>query len=156
MVSMQTLLKAHGYYQCRYAEIMGVLRQYSSDPARDLELLFRQMVFNGVVANTDDHLKNFWMLYGRGEGWRLSPSFDLLPDINQRGEHILFFDTGGYYPGRQKIIALGRIWGLSNAVEIVDQVYEAVSSWRGEFASLGIPAGDIERFKEIEDNLMQV
>jgi len=153
MISMLTLLKATGYYQCRYADIIKVLRQFSRDPAKDMGLLFRQMVFNGVVGNTDDHLKNFWMLYGHGEGWRLSPSFDLLPDVAQRGEHVLFFDLGGYFPGRRKIINLGRTWGISKPGEIVDQVFEVVKGWREEYATTGVPGQDIERFNEIDRNL---
>lgn len=36
--------------------------------------------------------------YDRQAGWRLSPSFDLLPDVGRNGEHVLFFDLGGYSP----------------------------------------------------------
>ena len=60
------------------------------------------MVFNAVVVNTDDHLKNFWMIYDQEQGWRLSPDFDLVPDIGQNGEHMLMFDLGSYNPDRRQ------------------------------------------------------
>lgn len=44
------------------------------------------MVFSGTFPGADDHLKNFWMTCTIDEGRRLSPTFDLVPDIGQRGE----------------------------------------------------------------------
>ena len=150
MISFQTLLQAEGYYQMRYPDLLGVVRKYSSDPQGDAELLYRQMVFNGVIGNTDDHLKNFWMVHERGLGWRLSPAFDLIPDVGRRGEHVLFFDLGAYYPGRKKVEALGKSWGIRGAEEIVAQVVDAASDWKAAFATVGVPENDIRRFIDID------
>jgi len=153
MVSLQTLLKATGYYQARYTDMLNVLRKVSDDPQVDSERLFRQMVFNAVIHNTDDHLKNFWMICTREEGWRLSPAFDLVPDIGQRGEHVLFFDLDPVYPGRENLLRMGRLWGVSGAKDIIGQVFSAVSHWREEYLACGVAQKDIERFKEIDDYL---
>ncbi len=153
MISLQTLLKATGYYQARYADILTVVRKVSADPQGDSERLFRQMVFNAVMHNTDDHLKNFWMTCTSDEGWRLSPAFDLVPDIGQRGEHVLFFDLDPVYPGRSNLVRLGRLWGISGAVEMIEQVFTAVSRWREEYMACGVTQKDIERFSEIDDHL---
>ena len=153
MISLQTLLKATGYYQARYADLLNVVRKVSSDPQVDSERLFRQMVFNAVIHNTDDHLKNFWMTCTSKDGYRLSPAFDLVPDIGQRGEHILFFDLDPVYPGRVFLEKLGRTWGISGSAEIVDQVFTAVFGWREEYWSCGVAQEDIERFSEIDDHL---
>jgi serine/threonine-protein kinase HipA len=154
MISLQTLLKAEGYYTCRYKDILDVVRKFSAEPAMDSELLFRQMVFNAVVGNTDDHLKNFWMIYGAREGWRLSPAFDLVPDIGRRGEHVILFDTGPYCPGRDTSKKLGRSWGVSNSDRIVDEVFAAVSGWAAEFETFGVQDNEIQQFKEIDRNLV--
>jgi serine/threonine-protein kinase HipA len=153
MISLQTLLKAAGYYHARYADLLDVVRKVSADPQEDSERLFRQMVFNAVVHNTDDHLKNFWMTCTGDEGFRLSPAFDLVPDVGQRGEHVLFFDLDPVYPGRANLEQLGRSWGISGAFEIVEQVYSAVAEWRDKYKSCGVPEKDIERFSEIDDYL---
>lgn len=153
MISFQTMLKAYDYYQLRYQDLLGIVRKYSADPKVDSARLFRQMVFNGLVGNTDDHLKNFWMLHDQEKGWRLSPAFDLVPDLNQREEHVLFFDISGYYPGRQMIVALGRRWGISNVDTIVDQIVEAVRVWKEEFANAGVLETDIRRFRAIDTRL---
>lgn len=150
MISFQTLLQAEGVYQMRYPDLLGIVRKYSSAPQADAESIYRQMVFNGVIGNTDDHLKNFWMLYEHGVGWRLSPAFDLIPDVGRRVEHVLFFDLGAYYPGRKKIEILGKNWGIRGAEEIVAQVIDAVSGWRAEFAAVGVPEQDIRRFTDID------
>jgi len=155
MISLQTLLKAEGYYTCRYRDILDVVRKFSAEPALDSERFFRQMVFNAVIGNTDDHLKNFWMVYGAGEGWRLSLAFDLVPDIGRRGEHVLLFDLGSYFPGRRNLEKLGHTWGISKSDRIVEQVFSAVANWRDEFAAFGVPDGDMKHFREIDENLMK-
>ncbi|MEI6206832.1 MAG: type II toxin-antitoxin system HipA family toxin [Desulfuromonadales bacterium] len=153
MISLQTLLKAQGYYQLRYQDLLETVRKYSNDPQGDSERLYRQMVFNALVGNTDDHLKNFWMIYDNSRKWRLSPSFDLIPDIGNRGEHVLFLDSGPYYSGRKSIEKLGRRWGIPNVESVVTQVREAVSGWKEEFALVGISDTDISQFSEIDSNL---
>ena len=153
MVSFRTLLKAGSYYFCRYGELHDVVRKFSVDPSRDAELLFRQMVFNALMGNTDDHLKNFWMVYGQLEGWRLSPAFDLVPNIARRQEHVLRFDLDPVNPGRRNLERLGRSWGVSGSRAIVEEICTNVAGWRTQFAEAGVRAGDIDRFREIDWNL---
>lgn len=155
MISFQTLLKAQGYYQLRYQDLLGVVRKHSNDPQDDSVRLYRQMVFNAVIGNTDDHLKNFWMIHDCEQGWRLSPAFDLIPDVGRRVEHVLLFDTGAYYPGRKKLENLGRSWGIPNAEVVVEQVFDAMAGWKEGFADAGVTGKDIERFKEIDSRLLE-
>ena len=154
MISFQTLLKAQGYYQLRYQDLLGIVRKYSNDPQEDSERLYRQMVFNALIGNTDDHLKNFWMVHDREQGWRLSPAFDLIPDVGQRGEHVLFFDLGAYYPGRQAIESLGKKWGIRNVEIVSGQVFEAVAGWKEEFICAGVTETDISWFGEVDSRLL--
>ena len=155
MISFQTLLKAQGYYQQRYQELLGIVRKYSNDPQDDSVRLYRQMVFNAVIGNTDDHLKNFWMVHEREQGWRLSPAFDLVPDVGRRGEHVLFFDLDARYPGRRALETLGKSWGIRGAEDVVAQVFAAVAGWKEAFAGSGVPDKDIRRFKEIDSHLKE-
>ena len=153
MVSFQTLLKASGYYQHRYFELMKVVRKYSHDPLQDAGRLFRQMVFNAVVGNTDDHLKNFLMLYDHEQGWHLSPAFDLIPDIGRRGEHVLFFEWDARFPGRKRLESLGESWSVNHAKRIVDEVFDSVSTWQEAFSAAGVTEPDRARFHEIDTYL---
>lgn len=153
MISLLTLMQVRGYYQCRYGDMLSIVRKVSAAPGVDSELLYRQMVFNAVVNNTDDHLKNFWMLCDNEQGWRLSPSFDLVPNIGRNDEHVLFFELDPIYPGRSNLEKLGRVWGIPRSATIVDDVYTAVARWREEFRACGVSAADSERFSEIDELL---
>jgi serine/threonine-protein kinase HipA len=99
-------------------------------------------------------LKNFWVLCDSRRGWRLSPAFDLVPDIGQRGEHVLLFDLDPLYPGRKTLARLGRSWGISHCTLIVEEVFEAVARWREEYASFGIKEKEILQFDEIDRHLV--
>src|SRR5699024_2328167 len=47
-------------------------------PHKDIQSLYRRMVFNVVFANTDDHLKNFSFIFNASENkWNLAPAYDL-------------------------------------------------------------------------------
>lgn len=153
MISLRSLMQAKGYYQCRYGDMLTIVRKVSADPANDGEQLFRQMVFNAVVNNTDDHLKNFWMVCDVERGWRLSPAFDLVPNVGRNDEHVLFFDLDPVYPGRSNLERLGRSWGIPRAAQVVDEVFAAVARWRAEFEACGVPLADVERFSEIDELL---
>ncbi|MEJ8845880.1 HipA domain-containing protein [Variovorax rhizosphaerae] len=64
-----------------YVELAQSLRRLSASPEQDVRELFRRMVFNLCVGNSDDHVKNHGMLR-RGDGsWRLAPAFDLVAQL---------------------------------------------------------------------------
>jgi len=53
----------------------------------DIHQLWRRLVFNYLICNTDDHLHNTGFLYdAKNKGWRLSPAFDLNPMPNDLRE----------------------------------------------------------------------
>ncbi len=55
------------------------LRQHGAAPKADMEALWRRIVFDILISNTDDHLRNHGFLYQGTDGWRLSPAYDLNP-----------------------------------------------------------------------------
>ena len=61
-----------------YLELVSLLRANGASPKKDLVELFRRVVFNMAVSNTDDHLRNHGFILTR-TGWRLSPMFDVNP-----------------------------------------------------------------------------
>ena len=62
-----------------YLEIVSFILQHSADATADLEQLWRRILFNVLVSNTDDHLRNHGFLL-TNKGWRLSPAYDLNPN----------------------------------------------------------------------------
>jgi serine/threonine-protein kinase HipA len=123
-----------------YPEAASLVRRIASDVTADLARLFRQMVFNVAIGNTDDHEGNFSLLYD-GRRWSLSPAYDLLPDTVERVEHAMDFVTLPAAPDRRQVISLCRYFDLGpeRASEIVDQVAGTVDArWREECATHGV------------------
>lgn len=67
-----------------YLELAEAISVYGAQPEMDLHQLWRRIVFNIVVSNTDDHLRNHGFLL-TPKGWVLSPAFDLNPSIDKTG-----------------------------------------------------------------------
>lgn len=125
MLSLRTLaLERPGAYVLSYSELAETVRKVSDAPGADVAALFRQMVFNAVIGNTDDHLKNFWMIHDR-TGYRLSPAFDLVPDVARRTEHALAFEYAHRAPDGRTLLAIAKRWGVRNAGTIVAEVLRA-------------------------------
>jgi serine/threonine-protein kinase HipA len=145
MLSFRSLLAADGYYVLRYADLITALRKHGARPEIDVPALFRQMVFNALIGNTDDHLKNFWLLRDVG-GYGLSPAFDLLPDVGARREHVLMFDQSPTPPGPAGLTTLGRKWGVSGHAGIVEDVVAALRAFAETAAEHAVPDPEITRF----------
>ncbi|ATX81989.1 serine/threonine-protein kinase HipA [Mariprofundus ferrinatatus] len=148
MISMQSLLNVTGYYHSSYVQMADVIRTVSRVPADDLQALFKQMIFNAVIGNTDDHLKNFSLYYR--DGYCLTPAYDLLPDVNQRATHTLSFcnnDVGPYRSEATGNLAARFKMATSTAEKIVDEVVEIVATnWPGVCSNYGVPADQIQYF----------
>jgi serine/threonine-protein kinase HipA len=145
VVSMQTLLGATGYYYLGYADMADVVRRLSDVPGKDLRGLYRQCVFNALIGNTDDHLKNFAMLYCE-QGWRLTQAFDLLPDVNNNREHVLHFGVAGTIPSIDALPPLGKLFGLSTKKTqlIIDEVRSAIKEFPAQCDAYAVPNQDVE------------
>ncbi len=155
MLSLRALLRAGGYYVLRYADLIAALRRHSAQPEIDAPRLYRQMVFNALLGNTDDHLKNFWMLRD-SRGYTLSPAFDLLPDTGGRREHVLLFDLSPLPPGPDGLAELGRKWGVSGASGICREVLAAVARFSEIANQFSVPEADVARFaRDIDRRLSQ-
>lgn len=62
-----------------YLEIARVLIEHGAQTDTDLHALWSRIVFNMLVSNTDDHLRNHGFILVPGKGWRLSDAYDMNP-----------------------------------------------------------------------------
>ena len=156
IVSMQTFLKADGYYNAGYRDMAQVIRHVSGNPGADLLKLFKQLVFNVMIGNTDDHLKNFCMLYD-GNDWRLSPAFDLLPNTGFNREHVLHIDFSYLPPDPDRLFQEAIHFGIKKRQKVEEIIYsmlKTVSCWQEVFRRWNVPENDIERLSnDIETRL---
>lgn len=65
---------------CGYPELASFIKAYGAQPRKDLLELWKRIVFNMAVSNTDDHLRNHGFILTES-GWRLSPLYDVNPNI---------------------------------------------------------------------------
>lgn len=82
MLSALTLLRTGDSHQDRerwsYVLLVEALRQISARPQEDARELFKRVVFNALISNTDDHPRNHAVTASHDE-WQLSPAYDLTP-----------------------------------------------------------------------------
>lgn len=148
IISFKTLTGIYDQYEVSYSDLAEFIKKYSHQPAQDLELLYRQMIVNVLLVNTDDHLQNFAMLHTQ-KGWELSPAYDIVPNIYQT-EQILKVNNKHYDITAEDITAEGRKFGLSShkCREALNDVLEKTSDWENAFNTYGVPEAHTNRLRE--------
>lgn len=154
MVSALTLLALHEQDSpdSSYGAIADALGVHgvSGQIASDRSELFARMVFNILVSNDDDHLRNHAFLYDaeRG-GWSLSPLYDVVPKPQVAQERMLHLSVGpqGRLARLDNAMAGAGRFGLlpPDAARIIDRIVGTVRSWRDTFEGLGVPARECDR-----------
>lgn len=71
---------ASGTDSSGYSDIADFIKANGSSPKADLAELWKRIVFNMAVSNTDDHLRNHAFILTKN-GWKLSPLYDVNPNI---------------------------------------------------------------------------
>ena len=131
-----------------YIEIADALRQYGAKAEEDCAALWRRIVFNMHISNTDDHLRNHGFLYDTA-GWRLSPAYDLNPtptDI-KACNLSLAVDEADTTASLALVMEVTKHFGLKSekARSIAMEVGKAVAHWRRVASGLGLTPREIER-----------
>lgn len=108
--------------------------------------LFRRMVFNILIDNTDDHEKNHVLLMAGSGEYELSPAFDVLPSGQALGYQQMQVGSAAADATLDNALSECRQFGLKKdqATAQVRQVCAAVAGWQAHFARAGVKAVDIE------------
>lgn len=127
-----------------YLEIVEFIENYGADVEANLHQLWRRIVFNIAISNTDDHLRNHGFIL-TDKGWILSPAYDLNPSIEKDGlslnidmdDNALNFDLAK---------SVGIYFRLSeNEMEaILSEVLGVVKNWESEAKRIGIKRSEVE------------
>lgn len=119
----------------------------SSDPKADARELFRRMVFNALISNSDDHPRNHAVIAPGGE-WRLSPAYDLVPfpavSIERRDLALSVGDFGRYANVTNLLSQCARFLLVRDeATEIIDVMEAQVRArWYAVARSVGVAERD--------------
>lgn len=149
-LSAMSMLTATDNEAHSYLEIVDALRMHGGKPEHDFHQLWRRIVFNILISNTDDHLRNHGFLY-EGQGWVLSPAYDLNPtptDIKRR-VLSLAIDAADATASLDLAYQVASLFGLKpeEAKNIAYEVGSAVKDWSECAAGYGISGKEIGRME---------
>jgi serine/threonine-protein kinase HipA len=154
MLSALTLLRAEDTQQQRdrwsYVLLAEELRRISARPEGDARELFKRMVFNALITNTDDHPRNHAVIAPEHE-WRLSPAYDLTPfpavSEERRDLALTIGDYGRYANATNALSQCARfLLNKEEATRIIDDLEENVKArWYAVARREGVSEQDCER-----------
>ena len=141
--------------ECDYETFLKVVLNLTKNH-RDLEKGFRQMIFNIIANNRDDHVKNFAFMLDERREWTLTPAYDLTYAKGPGGEHSMSLLGEGVTPGKKEILRLGEKTGLSatKVRGITDEVLAGVECWQDFAGAAGVTRQTRDHiWKKIKQNL---
>jgi serine/threonine-protein kinase HipA len=141
--SAMTLLGySDGAESVSYLNLAEFIMQNGANVKDDLEELWRRIVFNISVKNTDDHLRNHGFLL-TPQGWMLSPAFDVNPVYHGRGLTLNISETDNSldFDLASSVAKYFRV-SANKATTIISKVKQAASKWRKVSKTYNIPAGE--------------
>jgi serine/threonine-protein kinase HipA len=133
-----------------YSEIAEAISLYGAKETvrSDCSELFARMVFNILVSNDDDHLRNHGFLWNQ-TGYSLSPLYDVVPHPQVAAERRLCLGIGA--EGRNATLANAMsnygafLLRKDNALEIIERLSSVVREWKTYFEEFGVSGTDIDR-----------
>jgi serine/threonine-protein kinase HipA len=120
----------------------------------DLRELFRRMVFNVLVDNTDDHESNFGFVYTGG--WRLSRAFDISPQLTTLGYQQMEVGASYTESSLQNALTACARFGLqiADAVSLVEGLIDATQAMGDVYRECGIDGGRVDRAVRYRERLV--
>lgn len=132
-----------------YLEIVDAINKFGATPKKDSQELWRRIIFNILISNTDDHLRNHGFLYHSPSGWELSPAYDLNPVPIEIKPRVLAtnIDLQDSTASLDLALEVAEYFGLkrAQAIGIIGEVAAAVVKWRNVAGKLGIASEEINQ-----------
>lgn len=148
-LSAMSMLQAKDGERASYPEIVDELARHGANAKNDAAELFRRVVFNILISNVDDHLRNHGFLWAGKVGWCLSPAYDLNPTPTDLKARFLTTNISLDEGTCSIELALSQAelfgFGAKDAKLIVSEVGAAVAQWRHVAAQLGQTSNQIDR-----------
>ncbi len=131
-----------------YLDIAALIRSRGATPKKDLRELWKRIVFNMAVSNTDDHLRNHEFVLS-SEGWVLSPLYDVNPNIY--GDNLsLNVDSNDSTISFELAMYVAKMfeWPPEAAREELERIKSIVeNNWRKLAEKYGIKRAEIENME---------
>jgi serine/threonine-protein kinase HipA len=130
--------------QASYLDIAEFISTHGTNIEANLHQLWRRIIFNIAISNTDDHLRNHGFILTK-DGWILSPAYDLNPSIDKDGL-ALNIDTDNNALDFDLAKNIGEYFRLNKEQmeTIMQEVVNATSHWKTIAKEIGIPRSEQE------------
>ena len=131
-----------------YLELMEFISRHGASVEKDLEELWRRIVFSICVKNTDDHLRNHGFLLTE-KGWLLSPAYDINPNEYGKGLSLNITDTDNSLD-LDLAMTIAGYFRLSDgkASQIIQDVSAVIKDWEKVAGKHKISNAEQERMSE--------
>lgn len=131
-----------------YLDIASFLKANGASPKEDLTELWKRILFNMAITNSDDHLRNHGFLLQRN-GWRLSPLYDVNP-VPYGNTLALNIDAVDNTISLELAIDSAPYYGLAKdqAKSMADAILETVkNNWERLAAANGLTRAAVENMR---------
>ncbi len=131
-----------------YLELVSFLKANGANPKQDLIELWKRIVFNMAVSNTDDHLRNHGFILTKN-GWRLSPLYDVNP-VPEGSELALCVNEDDPTISIDLAIETAPYYGISqkDARQVAEEIVKTVgANWEHLATQYGLSRGAIENMR---------
>ena len=132
-----------------YPEIVDVLAEHGARGKTDAHALYRRVVFNVLISNVDDHLRNHGFLWRGRAGWSLSPAYDLNPVPTDLKARVLTtnIDLDEGTCSLDLLEAASGFFALTLAQgrSVIREVASVTATWRDAAIAVGVRAAEINR-----------
>jgi serine/threonine-protein kinase HipA len=125
-----------------YLELSEFIQNHGAQVNENLEQLWRRIIFNIAISNTDDHLRNHGFVL-TDKGWILSPAYDLNPSVDKDGL-ALNIDMDNNALNYDLAKSVGEYFRLekSQMERIIEDVITVVKTWNQVARTIGIPKNE--------------
>ena len=127
-----------------YLDIAEFIQFHGASNKKDLLQLWRRIVFNIAISNTDDHLRNHGFILLE-DGWHLSPAYDINPSIEKNGLSINI-DTNNNALEFDLAFSVGEYFQLNESEmnKIYSEIKSVVRKWKVFAKQIGISRAEQE------------
>ncbi len=131
-----------------YLDLVTFISKHGSDVNADLEELWKRIVFNISIKNTDDHLRNHGFLLTE-KGWKLSPAYDINPNEFGTGLSLNISETDNALE-LELALSVHEYFRIEkiNAGIIIKRVMSSVKNWKNVANKIGISNAEQERMRK--------
>ncbi|MEO7404726.1 MAG: HipA domain-containing protein, partial [Burkholderiales bacterium] len=150
-LSANVTLRAAGA-ELSYPSLAQLLRRRGSTAGNfnrlQMRELFRRLVFNILIDNTDDHEKNHVFLVNAAQQYTLAPAFDVLPTGQALGYQSMGVGVRGAESTIDNAMSMCRAYWLSEKEAAAEAAVVAavVTGWNKHFKRCGVPKKVVDQY----------